>query len=92
MSDSFSSGERFPRELEILRQLADNVPQLVWVARPDGSHEYYNRRWFDYSGLTLAESTQAGGTISFIPTIASGRMKRGPKRCAPARPTTSSFA
>jgi hypothetical protein len=67
MSDAFSSGERFPRELEILRQLADNVPQIVWVARPDGSHEYYNRRWFDYSGLTLEESTQAGWNNLFHP-------------------------
>jgi PAS domain S-box-containing protein len=43
--------ERFPRELEILRQLADNLPQIVWVTRPDGSHEYYNQRWYDFTGL-----------------------------------------
>jgi len=42
--------ERFPRELEILRQLADGLPQIVWVARPDGSHEYYNRRWYEFTG------------------------------------------
>lgn len=42
--------ERFPQELEILRHLADGLPQIVWVARPDGSHEYYNRRWYEYTG------------------------------------------
>lgn len=40
MNESNHVGERFPRELEILRQLADNLPQIVWVTRPDGSHEY----------------------------------------------------
>jgi hypothetical protein len=67
MPDPLPSGERFPRELEILRQLADNVPQIIWVARPDGSHEYYNRHWFEFTGLTLEESTQAGWNRLFHP-------------------------
>jgi PAS domain S-box-containing protein len=55
MSESSPAGERFPRELEILRQLADGLPQIVWVARPDGSHEYYNRQWHDYTGSKLQD-------------------------------------
>ncbi|EFH85118.1 PAS domain S-box protein [Ktedonobacter racemifer] len=38
---------------ESLRVLAETVPQLVWVKRPDGQHEYTNQRWRDYTGLTL---------------------------------------
>ena len=59
--------ERFPRELEILRQLADNLPQIVWVTRPDGSHEYYNRRWYDYTGLTLDASNEHGWSTLLHP-------------------------
>ena len=33
------------------RQMADGMPQLVWVTRPDGAHEYHNRRWYEYTGL-----------------------------------------
>ena len=51
--------ERFPRELDTLRQLADGLPQIVWIARPDGSHEYYNKQWYDYTGLTFENSTDA---------------------------------
>jgi PAS domain S-box-containing protein len=47
------AGERFPRELEILRQLADALPQIVWVTRPDGRHLYYNRRWYEYTGMAI---------------------------------------
>lgn len=28
------------------RHLADNIPQLAWMARPDGHIYWYNRRWF----------------------------------------------
>lgn len=32
------------------RQLADAMPQIVWVAKPDGAVEYFNQRWFDFVG------------------------------------------
>ncbi len=38
------------------QQLADAMPQIVWSARPDGYLDYYNRRWFEYTGLTLEET------------------------------------
>ena len=61
------TGERFPRELEILRQLADNIPQMVWVTRPDGAHEYYNRKWYEFTGLTREDSTEKGWNHLFHP-------------------------
>lgn len=33
-----------------LRFMADTMPQLVWVTRPDGYHEYYNKQWYAYTG------------------------------------------
>ncbi|EFH80793.1 ATP-binding protein [Ktedonobacter racemifer] len=35
--------------------LIDSIPQLVWTARPDGLHDYANRRWLDYVGLTFEQ-------------------------------------
>ncbi len=32
------------------------MPQIVWTARPDGYLDYYNRRWMQYTGLTLEET------------------------------------
>lgn len=37
------------------RTLADSIPQLAWMARPDGHILWYNQRWFDYTGTTLEE-------------------------------------
>src|SRR3954454_14802763 len=67
MTEPIYAGERFPRELEILRQLADNLPQIVWVTRPDGSHEFYNRKWFEFSGWTQETSTEEGWNSLFHP-------------------------
>jgi PAS domain S-box-containing protein len=35
------------------RDLADAMPQIVWTAGPDGSVEYVNQRWKDYTGDAL---------------------------------------
>jgi len=33
------------------RQLADTMPQILWTARPDGYLDYYNERWYEYTGV-----------------------------------------
>jgi PAS domain S-box-containing protein len=37
------------------RTLAESMPQLAWSARADGFIDWYNRRWYEYTGTTLAE-------------------------------------
>ncbi|BDI30382.1 hypothetical protein CCAX7_24330 [Capsulimonas corticalis] len=45
---------------ERFRFLADAMPQIVWTSDPSGNFDYYNQRWFDYTGMTL-EETQGWG-------------------------------
>ena len=33
------------------RLLADTMPQMVWSTLPDGFHDYYNRRWYEFTGM-----------------------------------------
>jgi len=40
------------------RMLAETVPQMIWCCLPDGSCDYLNRRWLEYTGLP--EETQLG--------------------------------
>lgn len=42
------------------RTLADTMPQLFWTTQPDGYHDYFNQRWYKYTGMTL-EQTQGWG-------------------------------
>lgn len=33
------------------RTIADAMPQMVWSTLPDGLHDYYNQRWYDFTGV-----------------------------------------
>lgn len=32
------------------RHLAESIPQIVWRSLPDGQLEYWNHRWYEYTG------------------------------------------
>lgn len=38
--------------------IADSMPQMVWSSRPDGHHDYYNARWYAFTGA--AEGSALG--------------------------------
>jgi PAS domain S-box-containing protein len=40
--------------------LAETMPQIIWTAKPDGSLDYFNRRWFEYTGMTLDQTRDWG--------------------------------
>jgi PAS domain S-box-containing protein len=40
--------------------LADSIPQIIWTSQPDGHVDYYNKHWFEYTGMT-PEQTQGWG-------------------------------
>src|ERR1700730_11154519 len=45
-------------------QDVDAIPTLAWSARPDGSAEFLNRRWLDYTGLSAEEASDWGRTAA----------------------------
>src|SRR5258708_22522993 len=57
------------QSIEQLRQAqdVDAIPTLAWSARPDGSAEFFNRRWLDYAGLPAEEASDWGWTVSLHP-------------------------
>jgi PAS domain S-box-containing protein len=60
VEDHKAAEEALRRSEEDYRFMTDAIPQLVWITRPDGYHLYYNRRWFEYTGLDL-EATRGAG-------------------------------
>ena len=45
------------RQEALFRALADQAPQVVWTANPEGRVTYLNRAWFDLAGGELADWT-----------------------------------
>jgi PAS domain S-box-containing protein len=48
-------------------QDVDAIPTLAWAARPDGSAEFLNRRWLDYTGLSAEEASDWGWAAALHP-------------------------
>ena len=40
---------------ESVRGLIDAIPQIVWTNNIDGSTNYFNRRWYEYTGLSYEQ-------------------------------------
>ena len=38
------------------RTLADAMPQMVWTTLPDGLHDYYNARWYEFTGVPVGST------------------------------------
>lgn len=52
---------------ERFRLICDTMPQLVWTTGPDGAHDFYNSRWYSYTGLTMEDSLGGGWRHAFHP-------------------------
>lgn len=48
------------RNIEQFTFVTDFMPQIVWATQPDGTHDFYNKRWYDFTGLTPDESMGQG--------------------------------
>lgn len=40
---------------ERFQTMVDSLPQLAWIAEPDGYIFWYNRRWYEYTGTTFEQ-------------------------------------
>ncbi|KAF3043276.1 hypothetical protein E8E11_001598 [Didymella keratinophila] len=47
--------------------IANFMPVMVWTTTPDGLHDWFSQRWYDYTGLTEAQSLGEGWKLPFHP-------------------------
>lgn len=55
-----SRNKLFNGNADLLAVLTDAMPQMVWSTQPDGFHDYYNARWYEFTGVP-AGSTDGEG-------------------------------
>lgn len=49
------------------RILTDAMPQMVWSTLPDGYHDYYNARWYEFTGVPAGSTDGEGWSGMFHP-------------------------
>ena len=67
LRDELMAEDALRRGEDYLRLTIDTIPVLAWCSRPDGSNEFLNQRWLDYTGLTIEEARGWGWKVAIHP-------------------------
>ncbi|GEO11989.1 PAS domain S-box protein [Segetibacter aerophilus] len=73
---------RLRQSEERLRTLTNAIPQLVWTNDGKGRANYFNKRWFEYTGLTYEQSEGLGWQKIVEPTDAASSTEKWKKALA----------
>lgn len=60
---------------ERFRAIANSIDQLIWATRPDGFHDYYNQRWYEFTGVPVGSTDGAAWNGMFHPDDREGAWK-----------------
>ncbi|MBR0554018.1 PAS domain-containing protein [Sphingomonadaceae bacterium LXI357] len=52
---------------EKFRAIANSIEQMIWSTRADGYHDYYNDRWYEYTGVPYDSTDGDSWTDIFHP-------------------------
>jgi PAS domain-containing protein len=70
MASTTRGSEHVQQALDV-RLIVDAIPTLAWSARSDGSADFFNQRWLDYTGLEASRPdtrVTGAGPLPFIQT------------------------
>ena len=58
------------------QQLLETLPQLAWTARPDGTLNYCNQRWYEYTGVGFEQLKDGGWESAVHPDDLPGMLRQ----------------
>src|SRR6059058_4220870 len=67
LRDELMAEDALRRGEDYLRLTIDTIPVLAWCTRPDGSTEFLNQRWLDYTGLAIEQARGWGWKVAIHP-------------------------
>ncbi len=73
------------------RALANAMPQLAWIARGDGFIDWYNDRWYDYTGTTPEQMSGWGWQAVHDPSTLPAVIEAWQKSIATGEPFEMTF-
>jgi len=66
-TDRVKAEEALRQREKELRDVIETIPAMAWSAQPDGSRRFVNKRWLEYTGLTIEDVAGAGWRAAFHP-------------------------
>jgi PAS domain-containing protein len=56
-----------PGDVPDIPLVVDTIPILAWSAGPDGSADFFDQRWLDYTGLSANQALGWGWEVAIHP-------------------------
>ncbi|KAI1464402.1 uncharacterized protein F4812DRAFT_210785 [Daldinia caldariorum] len=76
---------------ERFKLICDTMPQMVWTTKPNGVYDFFNSRWYDYTGLSVEESLGHGWKSPFHPDDMPMTSKRWERSLATGEAFTTEY-
>ena len=67
MESKLSTPVEIKKSDDQLRTIIETIPTLAWSANPDGSADFFNQRWLDYTGLSAEHALNLGWKVAIDP-------------------------
>lgn len=79
------------QETHKFHQLANTIPQLAWIANPDGWTHWYNDRWYEYTGTTFEQMQGWGWKNVLHPDHLPGVIEKWQSSLATGQPFEATY-
>jgi PAS domain S-box-containing protein len=81
------SAEEALRESEQhLRDVIETIPAIAWTGRPDGTHDFVNKHWQEYTGMSLQDTSSVGWRSVLHPDDLAAHVERWRESIATGTP------
>ena len=67
ISDRLRAEEAVRQSEKQLREVIETMPAVAWTMSPEGALEFVNKRWQEYTGMSLQEAAGFGWKSAFYP-------------------------
>ncbi len=67
ITDQVTARRRVEAGEKRFRTLLESIPQMTWTNLPTGEVSFFNRRWYDYTGLTHEQTKDWGWQVVIHP-------------------------
>lgn len=71
--------------------ICDSMPQMIWTTTPEGLHDWFSERWYEYTGLTPEQSLGMGWQNPFHPDDMPSTEKRWKHSLATGEPYSTEY-
>ena len=72
-------------------QLANTIPQMAWIAEPDGTLSWFNERWYEYTGTTPKDMEHHGWNKVHDPAVLPAVTRDWKAALASGKPLSMTF-